>query len=246
MNEKIEPSNSPEPLIDLEKEQAFSLEAERGLQDFIAANPDSSWARQYARGDVPVEELYRMLTEARTDSLTGLLNKAEMDVMVPREGAHADREQQPLAVAFFDLDDLKNLNTKLGHLQADKIIQRVAQIIRLGLQRRTDQAFRFGGEEFVALLPGTDETKAEQLVSAIRTTIASDSELQELAGGQAITISSGVAEYQPPLPGTSGAPTIEDALTAANQALLEAKKRPGKNLTLRYSQLSEYSEDQKA
>ena len=94
-------------------------------------------------------------TAASTDALTGLLNHGAMQVRVREEIARAARDSQPLCCVLIDLDDFKRVNDELGHPAGDALLRRVADALRAEV-RPYDQVARYGGDEFVLVLPGTD------------------------------------------------------------------------------------------
>ncbi len=103
---------------------------------------------------------------ARTDSLTGILNRPAFEEVLLREMTRAKRFNEPVSLILFDIDNFKKLNDRYGHLFGDKILKRITEIVRESI-RSVDIFARWGGEEFVILLPKTriDETRtvAEKL-----------------------------------------------------------------------------------
>ena len=95
-------------------------------------------------------------TAASTDALTGLLNHGAMQVRVREEIARAARDGQPLCCVLIDLDDFKRVNDELGHPAGDALLRRVADALRAEV-RPYDQVARYGGDEFVLVLPGAEE-----------------------------------------------------------------------------------------
>ena len=132
--------------------------------------------RESVRQAAPVIANLRNLsmseTRAATDALTGLPNRRSLDDTIKRMVAQAHRTNQPLAALMLDLDHFKQVNDQLGHSRGDEIL--AAFGIQLhGLLRASDFASRYGGEEFLLLLPATDEagalTFAERIRAAMRT-----------------------------------------------------------------------------
>ncbi|HYB23220.1 MAG TPA: GGDEF domain-containing protein, partial [Solirubrobacteraceae bacterium] len=104
--------------------------------------------------------LSRLAGEARTDALTGLLNRRGFRERAALELARARREAQPVAVATFDVDHFKRVNDRWGHEVGDRVLARTCMLLA-AQTRDIDVLARFGGEEFVALLPGCDSADAE-------------------------------------------------------------------------------------
>ncbi|UPT73295.1 MAG: diguanylate cyclase [Elusimicrobiota bacterium] len=106
-------------------------------------------------------ELERRLRElTRTDDLTGLYNQRHFHDRLREEAARARRQGEALSMVVFDLDGFKQVNDKRGHLEGDKILQAFSAAISDSVRREVDLAFRYGGDEFVLLLPGTTAPRA--------------------------------------------------------------------------------------
>ena len=140
------------------------------------------------------EERYRLLS--LTDSLTGLFNSRYLHERLQSELERTARYQRSLALLVLDCDNFKRINDNFGHLEGDKVLQALAGIIVQGL-RCTDSAFRYGGEEFVILLPESNGEAAVALAERLCSNFAGQEVIA--ADGQSIrcTVSIGVAEYVP-------------------------------------------------
>jgi diguanylate cyclase (GGDEF)-like protein len=152
---------------------------------------------------------------ARTDALTGLLNHGAMQVRLREEIARARREDAALACVILDLDDFKRVNDSRGHQAGDDLLRGVADLLRAEL-RPYDQVARYGGDEFVLLLPGSDEEVAMQVAERIRDAVAAEAEpgsRLELAGACSL----GVAQWHEPLDAAA-------LLEHADRALMLAKR----------------------
>ncbi|MEX0993527.1 MAG: diguanylate cyclase [Solirubrobacterales bacterium] len=149
---------------------------------------------------------------ARTDTLTGLLNRRGFEEQFELELERAWRGQQLMSVLVGDLDHFKEVNDRFGHHAGDAALQSVSEIF-LREKRRVDVCARMGGEEFAFILPDTDEHGAFMLAERLRTGI------REAFGAQpvALTVSFGVANF----PGHGE--TAEPLLRAADHALYAAK-----------------------
>ena len=157
----------------------------------------------------------RLKEQAVRDSLTGLYNRHYLEETLERELAKAERQQQPVGFAMIDIDSFKNINDAYGHEAGDFLLQALSNLLRSTI-RTGDIACRYGGEEYVMVLPGASRDiilqRAEtwrSLVEKIRVPYQ-DKLLQ-------VTISIGVAVYP-----EAGA-TPADLLRAADQAMYAAK-----------------------
>ena len=164
------------------------------------------------------EEAIRQL--AITDALTGLYNRHHFFELARREFKRARRYAHPLSIIMLDLDNLKPTNDMVGHPAGDCLIQAVAREC-VGLLRRTDLLGRYGGDEFVALLPETELLVAQQVIERLREVKAQKPYLYE---GRELhtTISAGVAALD------VECANVEALLSRADKAL-RAAKQAGKN-----------------
>ena len=154
--------------------------------------------------------------EAIHDPLTGLFNRRYLEETLPRELHRAQRAHSPLCVAMLDLDNFKRFNDTYGHDAGDSLLRELGRLL-LGKLRKSDISCRYGGEEFVLVLPDSSAADAKQRMEQIRAQIK---ELQIPHGEQqlrAITVSAGVAQAEDPAPNPS------QLLRAADTALYAAK-----------------------
>jgi diguanylate cyclase (GGDEF)-like protein/putative nucleotidyltransferase with HDIG domain len=171
-----------------------------------------------------VNELVARLTDAaRTDPLTGLLNRRALEELFALELDRAARSGRALSVIVGDLDRFKVVNDRLGHQQGDKTLQALAE--ELGRwKRRVDMAARVGGEEFALLLPETDERGAFLVAERLRRAT-----MRLFADGPCkLTISFGIATFP------DHGEDAETLLRAADQALYAAKNM-GRDRSVIYS-----------
>ncbi len=151
------------------------------------------------------ELLGRLEVAARTDDLTGLLNRRAWDEELGRELSRADRDGGALCVAILDLDKFKDYNDTHGHQAGDRFLKQIAgawsQTLRAG-----DILARYGGEEFAVALPGTNLERAEEMLERLRTCVP---------GGQ--TCSAGVCRWD-------GSESAESLTARADAALYSAKE----------------------
>ncbi|MBI2306464.1 MAG: diguanylate cyclase [Rhodocyclales bacterium] len=168
------------------------------------------------------EERYRVLSI--TDGMTGLYNARHFAQRLREEMDRCQRYQHPLALMVMDVDDFKRFNDTHGHVQGDQVLIRLADCITACL-RRTDQAFRYGGEEFVVLLPETEMSEAEAAAERVRAMFAGS---EITPGDSAVvhcTASIGVTIFVP-------GETPRDFVARADSGTYEAKRR-GKNRVIR-------------
>ena len=154
-------------------------------------------------------ELHRLAT---TDSLTGVWNRRYLEQAVAGEMARAQRYGEPLALVMFDIDHFKAINDRHGHLVGDQVLIELALRLR-GHLRAIDVLARWGGEEFVVLLPHNNVEAAARLAEKLR--LATMTQPFPVAG--TITTSFGVAAYQPH-------ETLDDWFTRVDNALYAAKE----------------------
>jgi len=112
-------------------------------------------------------ELKQLRDLVHVDPLTGTLNRGGLDHSFAREAARADRNNSPLCIALLDIDDFKLLNDRHGHLAGDRALVHLAQTIRQAL-RPSDVVVRFGGEEFLFLLPDATAEHATQALQRLQ------------------------------------------------------------------------------
>lgn len=164
------------------------------------------------------EERYRQLSQ--TDALTGLFNSRHLQERLVEELARARRYGRPLSILVADCDDFKAINDRFGHLEGDKVLQSLAGVISTCL-RLTDAAFRYGGEEFVLILPEADTRAAMTLAERLCGCFAESPVKTETGETVKCTVSIGVAELQPD-------EDIASLIRRADEACYGAK-RAGKN-----------------
>lgn len=155
---------------------------------------------------------------AMQDELTGLTNRRSILGTLEQQLAMARRNGQPLSLLMLDLDHFKRVNDSFGHLAGDAVLRQVAAGIASRL-RAQDVAGRYGGEEFLVILPGTTVDGAVQLAEELRTSIAAGR--IEIGDGHAIsiTISIGVSGGVP-----AAGQRVEDLIDGADRALYSAKE----------------------
>jgi diguanylate cyclase (GGDEF)-like protein len=169
------------------------------------------------------EELSRM---AVTDALTGLHNRRNVEALLHDMFEHSVRLHEPLACAMFDLDHFKSVNDTYGHQAGDAVLQQLAGILKASA-REIDKVGRYGGEEFIILLPGTVLDAAVTFAERTRQQVESHTFTFE-GGSLRRTLSCGVAAF--PHPRISHR---EALVKAADDALYVAKEL-GRNRVVRF------------
>jgi diguanylate cyclase (GGDEF)-like protein len=159
----------------------------------------------------------QLLNDARADAKTGLLNAATWEREAGAEVARAVRTSSPLAVALLDLDRFKQINDTYGHLLGDEVLRGIAETMT-GVLREYDMAGRFGGEEFVMLLPQTRATDAFRIAERVRAHIARLPITAPTGERVQVTASIGVAALD-----AGSSRELTDLLAAADAALYRAK-----------------------
>lgn len=154
-----------------------------------------------------------------TDPLTQLYNRRSMEQLLEREVALSERHSQPLSLVMIDMDNFKQINDAHGHAAGDHLLKTFADCVRMTL-RQTDLAFRYGGDEFVIVLPQTSLAQAQQVVQKLRQAYAAvdlSAAITNLENHP--TLSIGVVERSH----TGNVLTLTNLLSAADEALYEAK-----------------------
>ncbi len=161
----------------------------------------------------------RALEEAAVDELTGLATYRVLRERLRNEVARSSRTGEEFGVLFADLDRFKVVNDRFGHEAGNRVLVAVANVLR-GVVRSSDVAARYGGDEFVVVLIGTNVDGARRVAEEVRRAV-------EAAGREAgfpegvVTVSVGVTGYAP------GARAESDVIEAADRALYRAKSQGG-------------------
>jgi diguanylate cyclase (GGDEF)-like protein len=158
--------------------------------------------------------------QALVDGLTGIANRRQCEDALVAEIARAERLDSTLTLVLADLDDFKAVNDAHGHAVGDDVLRTFADVLRSTV-RDTDLAGRWGGEEFLLLLPGAEAVGAAQLADRVREAFAERSSIGRDGEIVTVTCSFGVAQYRP-------GDTQRELFGAADRALYQAK-RAGKN-----------------
>ncbi|MCL7751298.1 diguanylate cyclase [Guyparkeria hydrothermalis] len=154
--------------------------------------------------------------ERRTDSLTGLLNHRAITSLVDSELDRAIRQEQPLSVVMIDIDKFKHINDTHGHPSGDRVIRRLSTLLNTRL-RKYDGVGRYGGEEFMVVLPATEIDAAVELIDRLREQFAEIAVTTEAGDTIHCQFSAGVAGYPEHI-------TPQEIISAADGALYSAKQ----------------------
>jgi diguanylate cyclase len=223
--EAIEKADTLESLTDVVQSM---LEDSRAINAAVTTSQERMQADRARASELETRvrdlesELRRLSDEVSTDALTQVANRRGLAQAFEAESARAGREASPqLAVALIDIDNFKKLNDSLGHAAGDVALQSLASKVRERL-RPVDHLARFGGEEFVVLLPGTGLEEAQQALTRLQRSLSAALFMHD--GREVfVTFSGGVTAWRS---GEALALTLE----RADEALYEAK-RTGKNRT---------------
>ena len=179
---------------------------------------------------VTIADLFQMVREqAVTDPLTTLYNRRYFDESIEKEFTRANRQKQPFSIIGIDLDHLKQINDKYGHVYGDLAIKQISSVLKQNA-RSIDVPARIGGEEFNVLLPGIDSKGA--MIAAERIRKAIEATPIETVG--TITASLGVATF------LEHANNVEELMELADQAMYHSK-RNGRNQVTLATPISEVS-----
>ena len=223
----IESADSLVSLAEVVRELLGESRAVHDLVDAARARLASEHARGAALESQVLgleSELRRLTDEVSTDALTQVANRRGLAQAFSAESARSVREGvavAPLAVGLIDIDNFKKLNDSLGHAAGDVALQSLAARVKAWL-RPVDHIARFGGEEFVVLLPGTPLDEGQQVLTRLQRRLSASLFMHE--GREVfVTFSAGVTTWR-------AGETVEAALARADEGLYEAK-RTGKNRT---------------
>jgi diguanylate cyclase (GGDEF)-like protein len=175
-------------------------------------------------GDLEILTFGQMDEAANTDALTGIFNKRYLLEALDGHVARARTLASPYAVVFCDLDHFKAVNDTHGHDAGDAVLQEFSRLIKTRFVRHSDVFARFGGEEFVVLLPGTDGEGAARVAERIRGAVASHL-FTYGPRALAVTVSIGVAEWR-------GDTDAGDLLRRADKAMYASKDRGRNRVTI--------------
>lgn len=152
---------------------------------------------------------------ATVDPLTGLSNRQSMRTHLMGERDRAIRQKLPLSLALADIDHFKKINDGFGHSQGDKVLRAVAAVLKATV-RPYDVVYRYGGEEFLLCLPGTNAENGALVLERIRAAIAALDLTDDRGTPIPVTATFGIAEINADL-------SVDDAIELADRALYDGK-----------------------
>lgn len=188
---------------------------------FDCANRDKLYQELIETKELLEKQSQELLKMATLDPLTGLSNRRELDNRAARALSQAQRNQSPVAVMFIDVDYFKHVNDTHGHSFGDDILKHLGKTLLKG-RREHDIVARFGGEEFVLVLPDVDDTSALRVAEAIR----ADIEVTKINDIN-VTVSIGISINK------GDKNKLDTLLKEADSALYKAKKS-GRNTIVLY------------
>jgi two-component system, cell cycle response regulator len=204
---------------------------EAGADDYLSKPVDATELRSRIMVGKRILELQQSLRFAAThDFLTNLLNRSEILAALEREFARGGREEKPATVILADIDHFKRVNDTLGHAAGDEVLKEVARRLKVDL-RPYDVVGRYGGEEFLLILPGCSLADGARRADAIRKLVAKD-QINTPFGASAATISMGVTATS-----ATRDCSVSEFLREADVSLYAAKKN-GRNRVEIFSSLS--------
>ena len=156
---------------------------------------------------------------SRIDGMTGLANRRDIMEKIDREATRSQRHQYPFTILLVNVDDFRKVNDTHGYNTGDDVLVEIARVLR-SCVRNEDICARWGGEEFLILLPETDTENSLPVAKKVLEAMCM-TEFKANRPGIHITVSIGVCEHNP-------AQTVQECIARVNQALLQAKKG-GKN-----------------
>jgi diguanylate cyclase (GGDEF)-like protein len=151
-----------------------------------------------------------------TDDLTGLYNHRHFFKTLESELVRMTRQKTSLSLLMFDLDNFKRYNDLYGHLEGDKVLRKIGEIVKHSIRSNVDSGYRYGGDEFAVLLVGASIDRTLVIAERIRSSI-------EQAGFKNITVSIGLSEYQDHF-------DLEGFVKSADDAMYVAKHSGGNRI----------------
>jgi len=207
--------------IDLRTKNGESFIVNTFAEPLKTRNGEVKGAQCFMNDVTSKKELERL---SITDKLTGLNNRHKLDQVMSYEFSQFQRYGTGFSVILMDMDDFKKVNDTYGHIAGDRVLVKLANILKANV-RDSDTCGRWGGEEFLIIVPKANEEEAAHVAEKLRKSIESESFSIE----DPVTASVGVA-------GIETGSNITKLLSNADKALYKAK-RSGKNIVVKASEL---------
>lgn len=185
-------------------------------QDLLTHEQSMGIIVHYLKNAIDHQSLEKV---AFQDGLTGVMNRTALEELLPKEAERAQRYNFDLAVMMIDIDHFKSINDSIGHMGGDEVLRHVSKAIQSQL-RKSDLPFRYGGDEFLLVLPNTDLDGAHKAAKRIMDSL--NKEVSEIPNCPVSpNLSIGIAAYRP-------GETDEELIRRVDNALYEAKNN-GRN-----------------
>lgn len=190
--------------------------------DYLASSKNNN--KSYSSKLINLQQYDMLVAESTYDKLTGLLSRNSFQGTLNQQLALAKRLATQFSVLFIDIDNFKRINDTYGHQSGDLVLNEIANLVQKGI-RSSDTAFRYGGEEFVVLMPNTSCNDSLKLANRIRERV--EQHRITVEGGEIkLTISGGVSSYP------THAESAEDLVYYADNAVYRAKGAGKNNIAL--------------
>jgi len=220
---------------DEDEERGLTL----GAMDYISKPFHAPIVKIRIRNQIRMLEQFRMIERlSMLDQLTELPNRRSLEAQLNMEWRKALREQKPISILMIDIDKFKNYNDEFGHQQGDAALVAVAGMFRTVLKRPGDFAARWGGEEFIALLPNTNAEGALEVAEQMRSFVENMEIPCQDGRITKITLSVGVNTQTP-----EHQDVVSEFIRYADEALYEAKRK-GRNQVCLFTPVNSQSETQ--
>jgi diguanylate cyclase (GGDEF)-like protein len=173
-------------------------------------------------GSLVLQREYR--NKAETDALTGLHNRAWFEEIFPKQLELCERTGQHASLLMLDIDHFKRVNDEYGHQSGDQALRHLGLLLQKNL-RATDLCARYGGEEMIVLMPGTEIAQAKLTADRLRESLAASPVVLQDGRLLKLQVSGGLSQWQPGV-------ALEDLVRAADLALYRAKEGGRNRITV--------------
>lgn len=206
---------------DKDREHVLHEARELLLERSIHAIKKSEDDRRYIESIT--DRVEKIEKESRLDHLTNAYNRQHIETLLEIEYEESNINKWPLSIAFIDIDNFKSVNDTYGHLVGDEVLKSISNFFSKNI-RETDVLARYGGDEFLLMLPGSTSDIAKFLLERLLSLMNNEVNLNIKDESVAVSVSIGLATHT----GMTGFDKLKDVLAAADEALYKSKKQ-GKN-----------------